>query len=495
MKRDMFIKKAKEVHGDKYDYSLVIDNVDYKSKIIIKCKNHNSEFEQTPNNHLRGKGCKLCAIDNRKNKLKMSKDDFIKKAKEFHGDKYDYSKVEYINYHTNICIICKKHGEFFQKPSKHISRGFGCKKCGMLNKPQCQPMNNEYFIKKAKEVHGDKYDYSLVNYIKTHENVKIVCPDHGDFEQLPSNHLRFNRGCPKCNANFSNIEKDFLEFIKENYGGVVFANVKDVIGPYELDVYLPDLKLAFEFNGLYWHSENFVHKNYHLDKTLKCELNHNIHLIHIYEDDWIYKQKIVKSRILNLLCKSKKIYARKCLLKDVSYKETKEFLERNHLQGNCISKIRLGLYYNDELVSLMSFGKLRRCLGQKNKENQYELLRFCNKLNTTVVGGANKIFSKFINTYVYDLVISYADRSWTMNNGNTLYNKLGFGFVSLCDPNYYYVNKGIKENRFKYRKDVLVKQGFDINKSEHEIMLERSLYRIYNSGNIKYEFKNKNKID
>jgi len=495
MKRELFIKKAKKIHGEKYDYSLLDNNVNYKSKIVIICKKHDLEFKQNPNNHLRGKGCKICAKEERKRKLKMNKNEFIKKAREVHNDKYDYSKVEYINYHTKVCIICPEHGEFWQSPSKHIPRKFGCKKCGMLNKTQCQPMNNEYFIKKAREVHGDKYDYSKVEYIKTHKNVKIVCLVHGEFEQLPSNHLRYNRGCPKCNANFSNVEKDFLKFIEKNYFGEVLVNVKNIINPYELDVYLPDLKLAFEFNGLYWHSEKFVHKNYHLDKTLKCELNDKeIHLIHIYEDDWTYKQDIVKSRILNLLGKSKKIFARKTEIKEVSYKESREFLEKNHIQGNCISKIRLGLYYENELVSLMTFGKLRKCLGQQSKEGLYELLRFCNKINTSVVGGANKLFKYFINNYTFSSIISYADRSWTMNNGKTLYDNLGFKLHCITQPNYYYVNKGIRENRFKYRKNVLVEQGFDVNKSEHQIMLERNIYRIYDSGSIKYEFKNKHEI-
>lgn len=486
-----FIKKAEEVHNDKYDYSLLDDNVSYKNKITIICKNHNFTFEQNPNNHLRGKGCKLCAIEERKRKLKMSRECFIEKAEEVHGDKYDYSKVEYINYHTKVCIICKEHGEFWQTPSKHISRTFGCKKCGMLNKPQCQPVTREYFIEKAKKVHGDKYDYSEVQYNKTHENVKIVCPKHGEFEQLPSNHLRFNRGCPKCNANFSNIEKDFLDFIKENHNGKIVANIKNVISPYELDIYLPELKLAFEFNGLYWHSEKFVDKNYHLRKTEECE-KLGIHLIHIYEDDWVYKQDIVKSRVLNLIGKSKRVYARKTEIKEVSYNDAKIFLEKNHIQGNCISKIRLGLYYNGELVSLMTFGKLRKCLGNKDKDGSFELLRFCNELNTSVIGGANKLFSDFINTYEFNSIISFADRSWTMNNGNTLYDKLDFEFVSLTCPNYYYVNRCMRENRFKYRKDRLVAQGFDMNKSEHRIMLDRDLYRIYDSGSIKYEFKNKN---
>jgi hypothetical protein len=318
-----------------------------------------------------------------------------------------------------------------------------------------------------------------------------VCQN--DFEM--NNETFYLRGligvkfCPICNPsnNYSHQEKQLLSFVKENYNKIIEENKRNLISPYELDIYIPDLKLAFEFNGLYWHNELNKSNNYHLNKTELCEQK-GIHLIQIYEDDWIYKQDIVKSRILNLLGKSKKIYARNTELKEVSYKDSKKFLENNHLQCNCMSSVRIGLYCNNELVSLMTFGGLRKNLGQNVKEGSFELLRFCNKLNTTVIGGANKLFKFFINNYSLKEVISYADRSWTMNNGNTLYNHLGFNLESISKQNYYYINNNIRENRFKYRKDVLVEQGFDKNKTEHQIMSERGIYRIYNSGQLKYKY-------
>jgi len=322
----------------------------------------------------------------------------------------------------------------------------------------------------------NEVEMSIQMLHRRYKNNEVICND-----------------CNKYRKPISSFEFELFDFIKKQYQGIILTNEKNIIDSLELDIYLPELKLAFEFNGLYWHCEIHKDKNYHLNKTEECE-KQEIHLVHIYEDDWIYKQDIVKSRILNLLGKSKKIYARKCSLEEVSYKDSKEFLEKNHIQGNCISKIRLGLYYENELVSLMTFGKLRKCLGQQSKEGLYELLRFCNKINTSVVGGANKLFKYFINNYTFSSIISYADRSWTMNNGKTLYDNLGFKLHCITQPNYYYVNKGIRENRFKYRKNVLVEQGFDVNKSEHQIMLERNIYRIYDSGSIKYEFKNKHEI-
>ena len=302
------------------------------------------------------------------------------------------------------------------------------------------------------------------------------------------NHILCTICNPVLNKVTSNQEKELLEFIKDNYNGEVIENTKNIISPYELDVYIPQLKLAFEFNGLYWHSELNKPNDYHLMKTKMCE-HIGIHLIHIYEDDWIYKQDIVKSRILNLLGKSNILYARKCNIKEISFTECKDFLDENHLQKSSVSKINLGLFFNEELVSVMTFGKMRRNLGNRNiKANEYELLRFCNKLGTNVIGGASKLFKYFINIYEPLKIVSYADRSWTMNDGNSVYEKIGFKKTKATQVNYSYIFKDMRKNRFGFRKDILIKEGFDKNKSEHEIMLEREIYRIYDCGQLKFEY-------
>lgn len=299
--------------------------------------------------------------------------------------------------------------------------------------------------------------------------------------------------CLNCNKvmyiGTSLLEKDLQRFILNNYNGTIDNNTKNVIGKYELDIYLPDLNVAFEFNGLYWHSELHKDNTYHLNKTEKC-LKRNIQLIHIYEDDWLYKQDIVKSRILNILGKTpNKIFSRKCKIEEVTdNKLIRQFLEDNHIQGFVGGKVRLGLFYNGELVSLMTFGNLRKNLGQKLDEGSWELLRFCNKKYTNVVGSASKLFKYFINNYKYESIISYADRSWSIGG---LYKNLGFDLEHTTKPNYYYVDKlnVIRLNRFNFRKDKLVKEGFDSSKSEYDIMFERGYYRIYDSGSYKFIYK------
>lgn len=478
---EKFIEKANKIHNFKYDYSLLEYNGAHK-KVKIICPKHGI-FEQVACMHLTGRGCKKCFGNKRK-----STDYFIENAKEKHNNKYDYSLVEYEHCEKVVKIICPIHGVFEQTPSHHLA-GSGCKKCGYNSSTKQKYLTQEEFINKSNMIHCNKYDYGLVDYKHSQIPVKIICPKHGVFEQIPNSHL-LGCGCPQCFHLVSNKEKDVLNFIKTNYDGKIRFNYRKKIG-LELDIYIPKLKLAFEFNGIYWHNELNKDKNYHLEKTKRCE-EKGIHLIHIYEDDWIYKQEIVKSRILSLLGKCEKIYARKCIIKEVDSKVKGKFLNENHLQGNVGSKINLGLYYNDELVSIMTLGKRRRALGVDSKINNYELLRFCNKLNVSVVGGASKLFKCFIDNYKHEEVVSYANRSWTMNNGNTLYDKLGFKFMITTPPNYFYIVDGKRKHRFGFRKDALVKEGYDERKTEREIMLERKIYRIYNSGNLKYIYGGNN---
>jgi len=179
-----FIEETKKVHGDKYDYSK-IEYINTKTKVCIICPKH-GEFWQIPHDHLRGKGCQKCYRD----RQKLDRYEFIWKAIQKHGYKYDYRKVEYNNSYTKVCIICPEHGEFWQTPSAHL-QGKGCSKCAG------RYLDKAFFIEKAKKVHGDKYDYSKVNYNKTDEKVCIICPEHGEFWQKPNNHLQGQR-CPKC---------------------------------------------------------------------------------------------------------------------------------------------------------------------------------------------------------------------------------------------------------------------------------------------------------
>ena len=259
---------------------------------------------------------------------------------------------------------------------------------------------------------------------------------------------------------------------------------RSIAKPYEVDIYLPDYNLAIEYNGLYWHSEIYKKNDYHINKTELCEKN-EIKLLQIFEDEWVYKRDIVKSIIKNKLnINLNKIYARKCFIKEISNDSYRDFLNNNHIQGYVNTKIKLGLHYEGELVCVAGFDSNRKLMGLNKQDGYHELIRFCNKLDFNIIGGFSKLLSHFIKNYEVKNLITYADRRYFDGKG---YEKNGFKFIKNTSPNYWYINNDKREYRFKYRKDVLVKEGFDSNKSEHQIMLERGIYRIYDCGNKKYE--------
>lgn len=211
---EIFIKKAKLVHGDTtYDYSKV-EYVNCDTEVIIICPTHN-EFMQTPNCHLKH-GCRLCGIIKCSSQRKNTTDDFIKRATEIHGNKYNYSKVLYERSDKDVIIICQKHGEFTQRPLHHLSNRSGCPKCSHELTANNLRLSNEEFIEKAKQMHGDAYDYSLTNYINTNTNVIIICPKHNlKFEQTPKQHLCYGHGCIKCGNESRTIKLSNEEFIEK----------------------------------------------------------------------------------------------------------------------------------------------------------------------------------------------------------------------------------------------------------------------------------------
>jgi hypothetical protein len=325
------------------------------------------------------------------------------------------------------------------------------------------------------------------------DNVKILCNDCKTESKFSVSYFNKkitvgNNPCLVCNPILrgeSRGEVELYNHIKSLYTGKIIKNDRIILEGKEIDVYMPDLGIAFEFNGIYYHSELFIGKDRVLNKkNLLSEKG--ISLINIWEDDWELKKEIIKSRISSVFGLTQKIYARKCYIREISGKEEKDFLLKNHIQGYIPSKIKIALIENGEIVSLMTFGGYRKALGKDRIEGEYELLRFCNKLNTSVIGGASKLFKFFIRKYSPEKVISYQNNSWSTGN---LYSNLGFTQIGITDPNYYWAKGNVRFNRFNFRKDKLVSQGYDKNKTEWEIMTERGYYRIWDLGNVKWEYK------
>jgi hypothetical protein len=302
---------------------------------------------------------------------------------------------------------------------------------------------------------------------------------------------------PICRKCFPIIKNSSLEFkIKDflNLNNIEFINnERKTLGGREIDIFLPKYNVGFEVNGNYFHSEinGDKDKDYHIDKTLDSQ-NKKIKLVHIFEDEIILKSDIVISRISNLIGLNKVIYARKCRILEITKKVSKDFLEKNHIQGNSVDNYRYGLFFNEQLVSVMTFGKKRKSLGVKNSEyGEYELIRFANLLNTNVVGGFSKLLSKFIKDKKPKKIETFADIRWSGSDPEkTVYSKNGFKFVKITPPNYWYVkmDKYInRHHRFSFRKDVLVKQGFSKDMTEWEIMKLKGYDRIWDCGSLKFE--------
>lgn len=283
----------------------------------------------------------------------------------------------------------------------------------------------------------------------------------------------------------TNALSEMKDFLYWNYEDEIIEDYK--INDFKCDFYLPKLSLAIKIITYIDYNETKVDKNYQLNTYLEFEKN-NIHLIQIFEDIFLNKKKIVESRLNNLFGNSTKIFARKCkIIEFIGEKEGKkcsEFIENNHIQGSVGSSYKFGLTYDDELISVMTFGKLRKNLGQKGGPDDYELLRFCNKCGTSVVGGASKLFNYFLKKNNPLNITSYADKMWS--SSDNLYVKIGMKFIHRSQPSYFYIVGNERKNRFGYRKDVLLSCGFDGEFwGEHEICYNNGLYRIFDVGTEK----------
>lgn len=292
--------------------------------------------------------------------------------------------------------------------------------------------------------------------------------------------------CPTCFPDLfkqSKMENEIYDFIRQYIKNI--DKNSNILGRQELDIYLPDHNIAIEFDGLYWHSDLYKDKNYHLNKTRECE-KLGIQLIHIFEDEWLVKQEIVKSRLKNLLgLNSRRIGARQVTIKEIDSKTKNKFLTKYHIQGEDRSSIKLGAYYNNELIGVMTFSKPRVFMGKKITKDTWELSRFATISDTYTPGLASRMLTHFERNYKPRVIESFADRRWSQGN---LYYKLGFEFIHQTEVNYYYfINNKKRYHRYNFRKSELKNfENYSPEKTEKQIMDEAGYLRIYDCGNYKF---------
>lgn len=464
-----FVALAEVKHKSRYDYSSV-DYQDSTTEVSIICKNHGT-FKQKPAVHLMGSGCPKCAKESRVAKSFLTTSEFIEAANIKHSGLYDYSKTEYVSAKTKVIVGCSIHGDFQAIPSNHLS-GAGCPTCGVLEQVSKRTNSFEETIEKAKSVHNNKYIYNQGDYVNSSSLLTVSCPDHGLFEIKAVQHTA-GQGCPKCSYQTSVEEQKlfaaFPQFERQN---------KSIIAPKHLDMYSENHKLAVEIDGRYWHSDkNGKHKRYHLEKTEQCA-SQGISLLHFWDDEINDNFPIVCSMISSRIGAGARLFARTTRVVELSNKESNLFLDKNHLQGSSVASVRFGLIHDDLLVAVMTFGKSRF-----SKKSQWEMLRFASLLNTTVVGGASKLFKHFVKTYAPESVTTYADRRYSEGK---VYANLGFVFSHNSPPNYFYIKSNLSIPRYaaqKHKLAELLGGKFDPSKSEPENMSAAGYDRVFDCGN------------
>ena len=396
----------------------------------------------------------------------------------------------YTNINTKMAMRCDICGHTFKRsPNAVFSKTATtpCPKCTKEETRKKRTKTTEQFSKQINERYGEGEYEVLSPYVGSKEYVLVRHNKCNREFRIEANSFLHQYGCPYHHRNKSIHEEEIADYIS-SLGETVLTNDRSILGGYELDVYLPDRKIAFEFDGVFWHNEFNKPKDYHLTKTEKCA-EKGIRLIHIFEDEWNDRREIWKSMIQNILGHTeKRIYARVCKICEVDARECNEFLEKNHLQGKCGSSIKIGLRFEDKLVSVMTFGKSRHFIG--NGKTEWELLRYCSSIGVNVVGGASKLFKSFIADHHPNEIVSYADRRWSTGH---IYDVLGFEFSHFSKPNYFYVIKDKRINRFNLRKSVLKeKYGCPDDTSEREFCKQMGWARIYDCGTIVFKWFKKN---
>jgi hypothetical protein len=424
--------------------------------------------------------------------------EYVQKVKNTSIERFgvdNYAKTSDFIEKSKKTFLSKWGVDSFTKTSEYLEKS---KKTSLINWGVDFPIQSDIIKERIKNSNIKKYGVSHIfesnnyrdlnfnislnpNYISYDSGLNLFNCDCGEqhtfniktddyYGRLKSN----NKLCTVCypiSSSPSVKEKMLLNFIKSVYDGEIISNFRS--GSLEIDIYLPQLNIGFEFNGIWWHSDRYKDKWYHIKKTDYFK-NIGIRIFHIWEDDWINNNEILKSQIRNWLMISKnKIWARNCDIVELT--NCNKFLNENHIQGSDRSNIKIGLLYNGKVVSVMTFNKSEG--RRKMVDGEWNLSRFCNKLDTNVVGGASKLLKYFIKNWIPNRIVSYADKDWS--NGG-LYLNIGFKLLYETDTDYKYIinDKRIHKSRFR-------KSNLKTDLSENNYM--SNIPKVWDCGKMKFE--------
>lgn len=491
--KEQFIEKSQLNHTKRYDYSC-IQYVDMKTQVKILCPEHETEFYQTPSTHVQGRtGCKPCRQQHMSKKMRTPLSEFITKLWEKCGQDMAYLSG-YVDMKTNCWLRCNIHEtDVLVNPSQILSRNHPCPLCYKDSGYKGVMFDADDLILQARQVHGDSYDYSQVNYQGSQIPVKIRCVQHDHwFMQKMNNHIAGYQTCGKCaDTKTSKSEIEIFDYVKKLVPDCeVIQSDRTLIKPLEVDIYIPSKNLAIEFNGNYYHSDVLKDKNYHKNKYDKVK-KQNVSLFTVWEHQWDneYKRNIIKKIISNKLGvgQGKKISARGCEVVVLSNEEFIPFCEKHHLQGSVTkSSVILGLKYLDKLCAVCSFRKL--------KGRSYSLTRFCS--NGIVRGGFSKLLKAFERMGIADKITTLCDNQHFSGN---VYKILGFNAEKMIGADYtcYRSNYGVWHKSL-WRREFIPLRLAEIGKSslrfdpkidsrsEWEVQDITNVYRLWDSGKTRW---------
>lgn len=504
-----FIEDFKNIHGEKYKY------IGYEHGLVhFFCDKHNLDCYATPSKIRNGKGCPQCVKERLSKTMRMTTEEFIEKAKKVHGDKYDYSKVNYVDTKTKVIIVCKKHGEFEQTPNSHLS-GKGCPICRNEHTGNISRKSLEEFIKEAKKIHGDKYDYSLVNYVNCSTKVKLICPIHGEFEITPNKHLS-GRGCRKCGvekrtkcqtfttedfiAKARKIHGDKYDYSKSIYTG--YDNKLTIICPTHGEFeQTPDshfqgsgcrmcaCRLSKNEDEIFSFIKNIVGDGNVIksERTIlpnHMEIDMYIPLFHLgieYNGCRWHTEQFGKDKYyhLNKTLECEKHGIRLIHIFEDEYNSKKNIIlnKIKHMLNALTDLPKIGgrktsiseISYKDaneflEKNHIQGGQRATVYLGAKyndeiigvmtfvkiDNNGNWELNRFATNIKYICPGVGSKLFEYFKKKYIPKYIKSFLDRRWVTNKSHNIYTILGFTVEKELQPDYKYVFNGTSNRIHKF---------------------------------------------
>lgn len=480
--------------GSKFE--ILSDIISMNKKIKSRCNSCGHIFNRSPKHMMINNMCPKCES----NRVLLTNDEFIDRVSKIHKN------ISILNTYTSrhgiVKAKCDECGDIWETTPARLHKGHGCPRCAIVNNAKKRVLVDTELESRLRKVHGEKYRFISTRLDVDIRRSEVECTLCGNIWQVEIGNLLRERGsgCPKCNASYgSNESHQFLSeyFNVESEKMLVCNNHKMYI-----DSFIPELSIGFEYDGLRWHTEESLNKrnfsdgvNYHKYKQ-EVARDNGIRTIHIRENEWRDKNDIVKSRILSIIGKiDKKIYARKCEIREVPNNTKVEFLNKYHIQGNDNSSIRIGLYYKGKIVSIMTFGKIRNTLsGKEDKEYEtYELIRFASRTYLNVVGGFSKLL-KYAETLLSDMGIerikTFADKRWSEGS---IYESNGFILSHSSNPNYIYYRGDRTYSRYEFQKHKLynlyekgIIEEYREGMSERECAETNGFNKVYDCGNLVY---------